>query len=62
MDELLVSPILPVITIVTLPGGDTGMSGHSMGIRQDIRKMVKFLPRIASECDTLVIRKKTSKG
>ena len=38
------------------------MHGHSLGLRQDIRNMVKFLPRVASECDTLVIRKKTKAG
>ena len=62
VDELLVSPILPVITIITLPGGNTAMSGHCMGIRQDIRNMVKYLPRLASECHTLVITKRTKKG
>ena len=36
VDELLVSPILPIIiTIISLPRGDTAINGHCMGIHGD---------------------------
>ena len=57
VEEMLISAILPIMTLYRLPHGQYGYSGHVINLPQDIASLADKLPRTPSELDVVVIRK-----
>ena len=57
MEEMLVSGIMPLMSIYRLPLGQYGYTGHVINFPQDAISFAHSLPRLPSELDVLVIRK-----
>ena len=54
---MLVSAIMPVMSIYRLPHGQYGYSGHVINFPQDVKSFATKLPRLPTEIDILVVRK-----
>ena len=54
---MLISHVLPVMSIYRLPHGQYGYSGHVLNLPQDITSFVNNLPRNPTNLDIIVVRK-----
>ena len=54
---MLVSAVMPVMSIYRLPLGQYGYTGHVINLPQDVVSFASSLPRVPSELDVLVVRK-----
>ena len=54
---MLISAVLPIMSLYRLPHGQYGYSGHVINLPQDIASFATSLPRLASELDVIVVRK-----
>ena len=54
---MLVSAVMPIMSIYRLPHGQYGYSGHVVNLPQDVASFVSSLPRLPSELDVIVVRK-----
>ena len=54
---MLVSAIMPVMSIYKLPHGQYGYSGHVINFHQDVKSFATTLPRLTSDIDILVVRR-----
>ena len=54
---MLVSAVMPIISIYRLPIGQYGYTGHVINLLQDVVSFANSLPRVPSELDVLVVRK-----
>ena len=53
---MLISPILPMMSIYRLPHGQCGYSGHVINLPQDVSGFVNSLPRHPSELDIILVK------
>ncbi len=60
--EMLVSCVLPIMTLYRLPHGQYGYSGHVLNLPQDIATFTNRLPRLSSELDVIIVRKEGATG
>ena len=54
---MLISAVMPVMSIYRLPLGQYGYTGHVINLPQDVVSFAHSLPRLPSELDVLVVRK-----
>ena len=54
---MLVSAVIPIMSIYRLPLGQYGYTGHVINLPQDVVSFANSLPRVPSELDVLVVRK-----
>ena len=54
---MLVSGMMPVMSIYQLPLGQYGYSGHVINLPQDVVSFASTLPRLSSELSVLIVRK-----
>ena len=54
---MLVSAVMPVMSIYRLPLGQYGYTGHVINLPQDVVSFASSLPRVPSKLDVLVVRK-----
>lgn len=54
---MLISALLPIMSIYRLPHGQYGYSGHVVNLPQYVLALATSLPRLPSEIDVLVVRK-----
>ena len=54
---MLISKVLPVMSIYHLPHGQYGYSGHILNLPQDVTTFVNNLPRSPADLDVIVVRK-----
>ena len=59
---MLISPVIPLMSIYHLPHGQYGYSGHVINLPQDIPLFVSSLSRQPSDVDIAIIRKKGSEN
>ena len=59
---MLISAVLPIMTLYRLPHGQYGYSGHVINLPQDIASFTNDLPRMPSELDVIVVRKEGATG
>ena len=52
---MLISAVMPILTIYRLPYGQYGYSGHVINQPQDVVSFTRSLPRSPSELDVLVV-------
>ena len=57
VEEMLISAVLPIMTLYRLPQGQYGYSGHVINLPQDVASFVNSLPRHPADIDVIVIRK-----
>ena len=54
---MLISAVLPIMSLYRLPHGQYGYSGHVINLPQDIASFATSFPRLPSELDVIVVRK-----
>ena len=54
---MLVSAVMPIMSIYRLPLGQYGYTGHIINLPQDVVTFTQSLPRLPSEVDVLIVRK-----
>ena len=54
---MLISQVLPVMSIYRLPHGQYGYSGHILNLPQDVTSFVNSLPRCPADLDVIIVRK-----
>ena len=54
---MLISSILPIMSLCCLPHGQYAYSRHVINLRQDVASFANTLPRLPSELDVIVVRK-----
>ena len=55
VEEMLVSAVMPIMSIYRLPHGQYGYSGHVINLPQDVASFATSLPRLPSELDVIVV-------
>ena len=53
---MLISPVIPMISIYRLPHGQYGYKGHVINLPQDVAGFVNTLPRHPSELDIILVK------
>ena len=54
---MLISGVLPIMSLYRLPHGQYAYSGHVINLPQDVASFVNSLPRLPTELDIIVVRK-----
>ena len=54
---MLISAVLPIMSLYKLPHGQYAYSGHVINLPQDVASFANSLPRLPSELDIVIIRK-----
>ena len=54
---MLISAVMPIMSVYRLPQGQYGYSGHVVNLPQDIASFVQSLPRLPSDLDVIIVRK-----
>ena len=54
---MLISRILPIMSLYRLPHGQYSYSGHVINLPQDVASFANSLPRLPSELDIITVRK-----
>ena len=54
---MLISAVLPIMSLYKLPHGQYAYSGHVINLPQDVASFANFLPRLPSELDVIIVRK-----
>ena len=54
---MLISAVMPIMSVYRLPQGQYGYSGHVVNLPQDVASFAQSLPRLPSELDVIVVRK-----
>ena len=56
-EEMLISAVMPIMTLYRLPQGQYGYSGHVINLPQDVISFARSLPRLPSELDVIIVRR-----
>ena len=56
IEELLISAVVPMMSVYRLPHGQYGYSGHVLNLPQNISSFAKQLPRFPSELDIVLVK------
>ena len=54
---MLISAVMPVMSIYKLPHGQYGYSGHVINFPQDVQSFATSLPCLSADISVLVVRK-----
>lgn len=57
LTQVLVSAVMPIMSIYRLPHGQYGYSGHVINLPQDVASFANSLPCLPSELDVIVVRR-----
>ena len=57
IEEMLISAVMPIMSIYKLPHGQYGYSGHVVNLPQDVASFAQCLPRLPSNLDVIVVRR-----
>ena len=57
---MLISPVIPMISLYHLPHGQYGYNGHVINLPQDVASFVNRLPRHTNDLDIIVVRQQNS--
>ena len=55
VEEMLISAVIPIMSVHRLPQGQYGHSGHVVNLPQDVVSFAQSLPRLPS--DVIIVRK-----
>ena len=59
---MLISPVMPIMSVYRLPLGQYGYSGHVVNLPQDVASFVHSLPRTPSQLDVVVVCREGAAG
>jgi len=62
VEEMLISPVMPIMSVYRLPLVQYGYSGHVFNLPQDVASFVHSLPRTPSQLDVVVVRREGAAG
>ena len=62
VEKMLISHVLPIMSVYRLPQGQYGYSGHVLNIPQDVTSFVNTLPRSPAELDVMIVRREGSEN
>ena len=62
VEEMLISPVMPIMSVYQLPLGQYGYSGHVINLPQDVASFVRSLPRMPSQLDVVIVRREGAAG
>ncbi|RNA16317.1 ATP-dependent DNA helicase PIF1 [Brachionus plicatilis] len=62
VEEILISPILVIMSVNGLPGGALSSRGFCANFSQDIQAIVTLLPRLTQNIPLLILKKKDQKN
>lgn len=62
IEEMLISPVMPMMCIYRLPHGQYSYSGHVVNLPQNVSSFVTKLPRLPKDLDVLLVRRKEDDG
>lgn len=54
---MLISAVMPIMSVYRLPQGQYGYTGHVINLPQDLASFAQKLPRIPSELDVIIMKK-----
>ena len=54
---MLISKVLPIMSIYRLPHSQFGYSGHILNVPQDVNSFVNELPRCPATLDAVIVRR-----
>ena len=54
---MLISAVMPIMSVYRLPQGQYGYSGHVVNLPQDVTSFAHTLPRLPSDLDVIIVRK-----
>ena len=57
VEEMLISAVLPIMSLYKLPHGQYAYSGHVINLPQDVASFANSLPKLPSELDVIIVRK-----
>ena len=57
VEEMLISAVMPMMSVYRLPNGQYGYSGHVINFPQDVLSFASTLRRLPSQLDVVVVRK-----
>ena len=57
VEEMLISAVMPIMSLYKLPHGQYGYTGHVVNLPQDVASFAYNLPRLPSDLDVLVVRR-----
>ena len=57
VEEMLISAVLPIMSLYKLPHGQYAYSGHVINLPQDVASFANCFPRLPSELDVIIVRK-----
>jgi len=57
VEEMLISRVLPIMSINCLPHGQYGYSGHVLNLPQDVSSFVNELPSCPVTLDVVIVRR-----
>ena len=56
-EEMLMSRVLPIMSIYHLPHDQYGYSGHILNTPQDVTSFINSLPRCSATLDVIIVRR-----
>ena len=56
-EEMLISAVMPFMSVYRLPHGQYGYKGHIINLPQDVTAFATSLPRYRSELDIVLVRR-----
>ena len=54
---MLISKVLPIMSMYRLPHGQYGNGGHILNLPQDVTSLINNLPRSIATLDVIMVRK-----
>ncbi|CAI8017284.1 hypothetical protein GBAR_LOCUS10520, partial [Geodia barretti] len=57
VEEMLISAVMPIMSLYRLPQGQYGYTGHVVNLPQDVASFAHSLPRLPSDLDVIVVRR-----
>lgn len=54
---MLISAVMPIMSVYRLPQGQYGYSGHVVNLPQDVASFSQTLPQLPSNLDVIVVRR-----
>ena len=57
VEEMLISAVIPLMSVYRLPHGQYGYKGDIINLPQDIKSFCTSLPRLPKNVDILIVRK-----
>ena len=57
VEEMLISAVMPLMSVYRLPHGQYGYSGHVINLPQNVSSIATKLPRLPNDLDILIVTK-----